>query len=269
MSNFISNEEKEISLEFENKGYLIKDIKDLNILEEIRNIYFDSAKKNITKNKKYDKYNKGQFLNNFHKIIKPENLNSLRLKIINDVNKNNKLRKLYYNIARKWLDNLIGNEVAMQLRVNLSIQLPNDSSSLLPLHSDVWSGDSPFETVVWIPLVDCYNTKAMYILPPNKYEKIKFLFNNKNNNSTDKIFKKIKNDFRWLNIKYGQVLIFNQCLPHGNVVNIEKETRWSLNCRFKSIFTPYRDKKLGEFFEPITLKKVSELALKYKPIFKE
>ena len=52
----------------------------------------------------------------------------------------------------------------MQKRINLSIQLPNDSSSLLPLHSDIWSGDSPFEAVVWIPLVDCFKTKSMYIL---------------------------------------------------------------------------------------------------------
>ena len=44
----------------------------------------------------------------------------------------------------------------MQQRINLSIQLPNDKSSLLPIHSDTWSGDSPFETVVWIPMVNCY-----------------------------------------------------------------------------------------------------------------
>ena len=59
-------------------------------------------------------------------------------------------------------------------------------------------------------------------------------------------------------------MLFNQSLPHGNRPNNERETRWSLNCRFKSIFTPYRDKKLGEFFEPITLRKVSELAINYE-----
>ena len=70
-----------------------------------------------------------------------------------------------------------------------------------------------------------------------------------------------------MKVNYGQILIFNQCLPHGNIVNKEKETRWSLNCRFKSIFTPYSDKKIGEFFEPVSLKKVYELALKFKSIF--
>ena len=59
----------------------------------------------------------------------------------------------------------------MQKRINLSIQLPNDSSSLLPLHSDIWSETSPFEAVVWIPLVDCFKTKSMYILKANKYRK--------------------------------------------------------------------------------------------------
>ena len=25
------------------------------------------------------------------------------------------------------------------------------------------------------------------------------------------------------------------------------KTRWSINCRFKGVFTPYADKKLGNF----------------------
>ena len=154
--------------------------------------------------------------------------------------------------------------ISMQSRVNLSIQLPRDKSSLLPVHSDVWSGDSPFETVVWLPLVDCYKTKSMFILPPKKYNKMKKIFQEKKFNSSDKIFEKIKKDLIWIKIKFGQVLVFNQCLPHGNTINNENETRWSLNCRFKSIFSPHRDKKIGEFFEPITLRKISELAINYK-----
>ena len=98
-------------------------------------------------------------------------------------------RENYYNISKEFLDLLLGNEVSMQLRVNLSIQLPHDESSLLPLHSDVWSGDSPYEIVVWLPLVNCFSTKSMFILPPNKYHKLKKLFNDKKINSTDKILK--------------------------------------------------------------------------------
>ena len=47
-------------------------------------------------------------------------------------------------------------------------------------------------------------------------------------------------------------------------VNRENETRWTMNCRFKGAFTPYADKKLGEFFEPITLRPATRLGLEYR-----
>jgi len=60
------------------------------------------------------------------------------------------------------------------------------------------------------------------------------------------------------------VMVFNQALPHGNRINQENETRWSMNCRFKGLFTPYNDKKIGEFFEPITIKPASVLGMSYQ-----
>ena len=152
----------------------------------------------------------------------------------------------------------------MQRRLNLSIQLPNDKSSLLQVHADTWSGDSPFETVVWLPLVDCYKTKSMFILPPKHSEKLNKNFSKNATKSSEKLFKSIKNKVKFLKVNYGELLIFNQGLPHGNRVNIENETRWSMNCRFKGAFTPYNDKKIGEFFEPITLKAVSLAGMNYK-----
>ena len=35
----------------------------------------------------------------------------------------------------------------MQKNINLSIQFPGDKSSLLPIHSDVWSGDSTLKLI--------------------------------------------------------------------------------------------------------------------------
>lgn len=261
MSDFLNKKEKKISQEFEKKGYVIANISDFKSLSKIRSFFIKSFKKNL---KKKFKYRKGSnILNKTHTKINSEGLNALRLKVINDINKEKELRNLYYKISKPLLDIILGNELAMQLRINLSIQLPKDRNSLLPVHSDVWSGDSPFETVVWLPLVDCYKTKSMFILPPAKYSKIQKIFKQKKSMSSEEIFKKIKKDLNWIKIKYGQVLVFNQCLPHGNTVNQEQETRWSLNCRFKSVFTPYKDKKIGEFFEPITLRKISELGIKY------
>ena len=84
------------------------------------------------------------------------------------------------------------------------------------------------------------------------------------------MYNHIKKDLKWIKVNYGQILIFNQSLPHGNIINKEKTTRWSFNCRFKSLFSPYGDKKLGEFFEIQSLKPASSVALNYEfPEFKK
>ena len=143
--------------------------------------------------------------------------------------------------------------------------MPLDKSSILPMHSDTWSGDSPFEIVVWIPLVDCYKSKSMFILNP--IDSSIFYKNYKKNSKkydSDGLFSKFKNKFKWINIKFGEILIFNQCLPHGNIENITDETRWSLNCRFKSLFSPYGTKKIGEFFKPLDIKPASLIGFNYK-----
>ena len=51
---------------------------------------------------------------------------------------------------------------------------------------------------------------------------------------------------------------------HGNRMNRESETRWSMNCRFKSLLSPYAGKRLGEFFEPITIRAATRLGMAYE-----
>ena len=259
--NFLSKYEKQIGKRFSQNGYIIEKIQDLNTLNKIEKLVVNFLRKEIIIIKKHS----NQFiLNNAHKLLKKNKLNQIRLKIIDYLNNKNEFIKNYYLLSKSTLDILAGNELSMQKRINLSIQFPKDNSSLLALHSDVWSGDSPFEIVVWLPLVNCYETKSMYILPPNKYKKFEKIFKDKKNNDSEKIYKKIKNDLKWIKINYGEMLIFNQCLPHGNIVNQTNETRWTFNCRFKGLFTPYNDKKIAEFFQPITLRPLSEMGLDYK-----
>jgi len=255
---FLSENENKLSKEFLKNGYIIKKTKDQKALFEIRKLISDKLKKEIhIKNKLHE----SDLLNNAHQNLNIKNLNKIRLKIINEVTSTQKFKKLFYDISKEYLDILLGNELAMQKSVSLSIQLPKDKSSLLPIHSDVWSGVSPFDVVVWIPLVDCFKTKTMFILPPKAND---IFLKNFKKLSIEKNFNKVKSKLKRINIKFGEILIFNQHLPHGNTVNLEKETRWSLNCRFKSIFTPYNDKKIGEFYEPITLRICSKLGLEYR-----
>ncbi len=258
MSSFFSNKENKITNSYLQKGYIISKVNNLESLEWITNFFNERLSKKIKKNIR------GDYFNEIHKYVGLKNLNSFRLEIINEINKSKSFKKHYYKVASEYLNVLVGNELVMQKSINLSIQMPKDKSSLLEMHADTWSGDSPYEIVLWLPLVDCFKTKSMYILPSDKYELFLKKFKSSYSKKNFDLFKSIKKDLIWLDIKFGEVLLFNQCLPHGNVVNKENETRWSMNCRFKSVFTPYGDKKIGEFFQPITLRASSRIGMKYE-----
>lgn len=204
------------------------------------------------------------FLNDIARHVAPDRLNAFRLHVINALNAAPWLRSAYYAIARRTLETVVGNELCMQRRVNLSIQMPDDDSSLLPIHADVWSGDSPFEVVLWIPLVDCYRSKSMFLLPPAPAARLQQEMHRYADRGAEAMFSDFEADLAWMEVPYGSFLLFNQNLPHGNRVNREAHARWTMNCRFKGVFTPYADKKLGEFFEPITLRAASRIGLNYR-----
>ena len=259
---FLSKDEQAVTEEYLKQGYLIRPVADVNALDWIRTQLLYFSEQEIGVQTTSDANNR---LNQIHEYMPVSQLNHFRLKMINSINAESEFRHHYFRLARPYLETLVGNELSMQLRINLSIQLPQDNSSLLPIHADTWSGDSPFEVVVWVPLVDCYGTKTMYLLPPEQNRNLDKNFTLRAGESSEVLYQSIMQEVKWLDVKYGEVLIFNQALPHGNRQNMESETRWSMNCRFKSVFTPYGDKKLGDFFEPITLRAASKTGMEYQP----
>ncbi len=260
-NSFLIDKEKDITSQYLTQGYYIGPVADKGALSWIHNSFLHIVKEELNI---IDEDNAEPILDFVHQKISIPELNNFRLNVIKKINQLPDFRKKYFQIAKPYLDMLVGNELAMQVKVNLSIQCPDDDSSLLPTHADTWSGDSPFEVVVWVPLVNCYKTKSMYILPPDENEKLNKNFTSMAGAHSEDLYQSIKDKVDWINIDYGNVMLFNNSLPHGNRVNMESETRWSMNCRFKGIFSPYWDKKLGSFFEPITLRAASSSGMNYK-----
>ena len=173
-------------------------------------------------------------------------------------------QRRYYNAAKKIIHQLCGNELAMQKRPGLSVNLPNNHKDVLPIHADTWNGVSPFELNIWIPFVDCSDSMCLYILKREKYEQRLADSRGLLKLTSDQLFNELREDLTWIPIEYGKVLAFDQSLPHGYSLNIEKHSHWSMNCRFKGLHTPYWDKKLGEYFMPITVKNCTRLGKDYK-----
>ena len=259
-NNFFTEEEKQIEHDFLERGYHIFEIESFDLLENVKNTTFNWAKQLLTLD---SKTNRDHFFDNTHQFITPENLNSFKVKMIEQMVNAHDLRSKVFNLSKFHLNTIVGNELCMQRALNLSIQMPNDDKSLLPMHSDVWSGNSPYEVVFWLPLTNCYKTRSMFILPLERNQT--FLENIKNyaNLSVSEIYDSLKSDFIWLDIPYGHGIIFSHTLMHGNTLNIEDGTRWTFNCRFKSLMTPYGNKQLGESFLPITIKPITRIGHNY------
>ena len=159
---FFDHKEAVLGAEFQENGYVIVSVDDQMAFDRIRKLVAETAGTFLGQ----DATNTDSFLNSIHERLTVERLNDLRLDVIRGMNSEPWFRPSYYKLVRPALSAIVGNELAMQMRINLSIQLPQDDGSLLPVHADVWSGDSPYEVVVWLPLVDCYQTKSMFLLPP-------------------------------------------------------------------------------------------------------
>lgn len=205
-------------------------------------------------------------LKKFHYKTNDININKLRLELFNYINNKEDFIDKTYNSSKKYIDILVGNELCRS-DINLSIQLPNDEKSLLEMHTDFFSGESKFQVNLWIPFSDVKKTQSMFIINPltslEILKKIKF---NKYLNFND-IQKKYKSKMKWLKLSKGEGLLFSPNCLHGNVVNKEKNTRWSINVRYKNLFSPYNEiqneKNITSFYKPYSMKGVTQFNLKY------
>ena len=183
--NFLDKKEKKLTKIFLDRGYTISTIENKSSLKYISSLILKTARQILKKNNFSN-------LNKIHKELSVTELNNFRLNIINRINRDNFFRYHYFNIAKEALYVLAGNELMMQKSINLSIQFPNDNSSLLPIHSDVWSGDSPYEINLWVPLVNCYKTKSMYILEQKDYLNFKKKMQVRKYSSSEDIYQLVK-----------------------------------------------------------------------------
>ena len=193
-------------------------------------------------------------------------LNELRIKILQELNSDSYCSRILFNAFQPVISELFGSDVAVQKNIGLSIQCPSDSSSLLPIHSDVCSSDcSPFELVFWIPLTSCYATKSMFYLPFSECKNVEEYINLPQllgSKSPSDFSVKVKEKLKFIELEPPSYAVFCHSLWHGNMTNEEVDTRVSINVRVKNLFSPYRGKSLGDFFDIASISRLTNLFLK-------
>jgi len=206
-----------------------------------------------------------------HKVVPVKDINSRRLQAFHAVNKIIDWEGKYFSMGSSNITNLIGPDILIQRKLNLSIQMPDDESSQLGIHTDTMSGQSPFEVVMWTPFSDFEKEAGMYYFD---IETSNEMFNDlakTEQMGVDYLREKYWQKRKFLEINKGEVAIFTGSIFHGNIVNKTNKTRVSINCRFKNIFSPeglneINERGVGVFYKLLKLSPLSKIAFKHNPM---
>jgi sporadic carbohydrate cluster 2OG-Fe(II) oxygenase len=242
--------------DFTANGYTIVAAEDRAALDEVRAALHCSAAGTTQSTQP------GEFMDRFHERgLKGSELNDFRLATYRDFNKRVDAGALIWKAFRNVLVALVGPDVSVQRQANLVIQPPHDTDNS-PAHRDA-PPNSLFEVVAWVPMVDCYGTKGMQVLDLRKSEEaLKLLTGSSANHVAFSQFAFEHGEF--VDVPYGSGLLFWTPLVHAIPVNVESQTRWSLNLRYKSVFTPYGSKGFPEYFRVLELSPLTHAAIEYE-----
>ena len=240
-----------------NDGWEVINATDLNSLELLKNNIYNEIKNEF----ELKENNPTIGLNNFHKLsnnLSEVDLNQKKINVIKKISQDPKLVDLIFNFFSNNIISFLGNDLLVQKTINLVIQTPDDKNPTIP-HRDA-PPNSYFEVVIWIPLVDCKKTKSMYTIDISSTKEGLDQLDREPEN-WNKFIKKFENKKTYPDVKFGQGLFFLPYIYHGSDYNKTDETRFSLNIRFKGLFTPSGRKFPLHFFRLFKLSKLSKLAL--------
>ena len=136
----------------------------LSIIDKNNNSSLDEIKQFVIKAIKSQVPSFENKLSELHNCLKIDQVNEVRLKTFNMINTDLDWENLILDICETELKEKHGSDLLIQSKINLSIQMPADKPSILPIHTDSSSADSPFQTNIWIPLTDAFDTNSMFVL---------------------------------------------------------------------------------------------------------
>ncbi|AAQ00327.1 MULTISPECIES: sporadic carbohydrate cluster 2OG-Fe(II) oxygenase [Prochlorococcus] len=242
-----------LSLDIASKGYCIFDIENTDNYNALNDVLKDSLQQDN--------------LQELHSCINTQDVNASRLKAYRSLNILSNWEELYFSLAKNKIEHFLGPDLAIQSKLNLSIQMPKDSTSVLQLHTDALSGQSIFELVLWVPFTPAFDSNAMYIFRPEISKIMLSDMPKLEKEGMSSLFNKYEKEATFIKIDPGKALLFSPTMFHGNILNITKSTRVSINCRFKNIFTHEAssgERRLGSFYKVLKMSEVTKLGLSYR-----
>tara|TARA_Y100000590_G_scaffold449233_1_gene587037 strand:+ start:1638 stop:2363 length:726 start_codon:yes stop_codon:yes gene_type:complete len=214
-------------------GYIILKTKKMFLLKKVRQEYLRIAKKNGIKNS----------LEGLNRA-KESQLNKLHIGF-NRESKNCNFNLI--NSFSKEICKILGKKIFIQRQPYLRAKKHNLKSTATIPHNDYDFGHSHLGFNLWVPLYDVVNNAGIYIFDLNTSKKIysRFRFNCHLREHIKKI--KFEKKKRYLNLKFGEAVLFSNLCIHGASMTPGKFNRVSSNIHLQSFKVPINEKSTELF----------------------
>ena len=158
-----------------------------------------------------------------------------------DLLKFTNLSEMIINSFPKLVESLCGKELFIQRRATIIMNVPGEGQAKQWPHYELMSGISPFTYVIWAPLHDLEDQSGAYYVDQKesleimKKEEAAGLVNGPT------VLNMMQNQ-KPTSLKFGQAIIFNPFILHGNVTFNSKFVRIASGVRFQSYNKPLLQK---------------------------
>ena len=217
-------------------GYAVLPIEDMETFESLRTAFVRSVSEDFNQKGDLNKIRESM-------IGMPKSeINKIMLNLMTQQQASEILIKSCKNIVTA----LSGSNLFIQRRANFIINIPGSDQRRQWPHYELMSGVSPFTYVIWAPLHDLddgggiYYLNAFDSLEIMKKENLKGLVNG------PEMFDMFHNR-KALKLNYGEAVVFNPFILHGNSNFQSKFARVACSVRFQSSIKPLMQKNTDYF----------------------
>ena len=223
------NINKEIN---EGLGYAICSVEKPELFEKLRDSFVDSIKIKSSSKKN---------INTVRKEIAKMSKAEINRSMIDFLSFNKNLSEMMVNSFPKLIEKLCGKELFIQRRAHTTINAPGDDQAKQVAHYEMISGISPFTYILWVPLHDLHDDGGAYHIDLKTSLEI-MRKEEANGLVSGPDVLNFMNSKKPPRLKFGQAIIFNPFVIHGNIPFNSEFARIACNVRFQSFNKPLLQK---------------------------
>ncbi len=213
------------------KGYAIVPVENLNLFKKLRDNFVNKINVPNNSNNNIDKLRK------LMASMDKAQINKSMIEIL----KFTELSEMMVNSFPELIKSLCGQDLFIQRRATVIMNVPGKGQAKQWPHYELMSGVSPFTYIIWAPLHDTEEMSGAFYIERDKSFKIM-----KKEEDTGlvngPIALSMMKDQKPISLKFGEGIIFNPFILHGNVSFESKLARIATTVRFQSSKKPLLQK---------------------------